>query len=1102
MLKKKTSTLLIALLIFMQSIYGVGFFAKASAATISNNIIDSVTLVVYDSSGQVVTGNVYEPNAKVQVDYTWSLPNSHGYKAGDTFAFTLPQQFLLYNDISGGLMMGQEQLGTFHVDRASHQVLITFNNYIESHDNIHGTLTFKTQLDKSQLTENTVVTITIPIKTGEQVFTLHLRPTVTSTIEKSGVSSGINAKSIDWTIDVNKMLDAVQNAVVIDVIPTGLSVPVTVAVYDLTVKLDGSVLQGGLLDSSKYTVSASGATLSVHFADSPIQTAYRLQFSTPIVNLDKTSFVNTATFGGSNKSPVEASATVQVSLGSALDKIAESYDPITQTIGWAIKYNYNERTIPQSAAFLTDLFNDTHELVSGSMHIYPVTLNPTGGETLGNELPSASYTVTPEAAAGKKGFKLQFNSSISSAYKIVYTTKAINRVFDNVTITNRVISGSGSSDSASQAVEQLIATKYPGTADYQAKTVDWHILMNKDSQLMNNVVVTDTFPSKGLRFVPGSLVIKKGSVLMPSTEYTLDSAVAPDEGFTVKFLTAIADPISIDYKTEFNLDWISPLRSTNNFINAAQIEWSNNPSDSHIKKVTSTFIPRNEVKNNGFKFGAYNAASKQITWTIGMNYNGKPLETASLQDIIEPNQKIIDGSVAVYAMTIPASGSPTMGAPVSPASYTYSLDGNKLIVKFPQPFSKPYYVVFKTSVQGQLVHSTISNTARLFVGETQVSGNLSATLNIPNGDEFVNKTGEQSADKINWTIYINRSQSTLSEAKIVDTPTTNQVLLPNTFHLFKATAAINGNLTKGSELEKGKDYTVVFKTNNDGKPIFELSFAETISTAYILEYQSLIAANDHDTISNYVTLSGNNVSTVIKETTKDIIVGVSGGSGTGGGVRGSLTVKKLDSANNSLLLSGATFELYRKAGESKTLINTLTTGETGIVVFKELLAGEYTVKEKTAPAGYNLNLEENAVTLHSGEEFNLNVINVKKSDPPDPSGPGTTPSPTETPAPTPIPTKPPSTGTGGITPTPTVTPAPTPAPTIAPTPTPSPVDPKPSTDSDPPFDGDNNVPLGGIPPITKQETLPTTGESSHLYVELAGITLILMGLLLRRRFTK
>lgn len=137
-----------------------------------------------------------------------------------------------------------------------------------------------------------------------------------------------------------------------------------------------------------------------------------------------------------------------------MDKIAESYSPITQIINWGIKYNYNERTIAQSAAFLRDLFNDTQEIVAGSLHFYPVTFNSSGNETLGSELPTVKYTVTTEASAGKKGFKLQFNHNISSAYKITYQTKASNPVLKNAIITNSVTSGSGASDSASWAIEQ------------------------------------------------------------------------------------------------------------------------------------------------------------------------------------------------------------------------------------------------------------------------------------------------------------------------------------------------------------------------------------------------------------------------------------------------------------------------------------------------------------------------------------------------------------------------------------------------------------------------------------------------------------------------
>ncbi|KQX57752.1 hypothetical protein ASD40_32345 [Paenibacillus sp. Root444D2] len=1120
MLKKKTSALLITLLIFMQSIYGIGFITKASANTISNNILDSVTMAVYDSAGQVVTGNVYEPNSTIQLDYTWSLPNGHGYKGGDTYTFTLPQQFLLFNDIPGVLVMGQDQIGTFHVDQASHQVVITFNNYIESHDNVHGTLTFRTHLDTSKLTESTTVTITIPIQSGEQIFTLHLRPSVTSTIEKRGVPTGFNPKDIHWTVDVNKTLDSVQNAVMTDPIPPGLSVPVTVAVYDLGVHLDGTVVQGALVDASKYTVTRTGADLSIRFAESPIHTAYRIQYTTPITDFDKATFVNTATFGGSNKNPAQTSATVHVTRGSSLDKIAESYSPITQIINWGIKYNYNERTIAQSAAFLKDLFNDTQEIVAGSLHIYPVTFNPSGNETLGSELPSGEYTITTEAAAGKKGFKLQFNHNISSAYKINYQTKASSPVLKNMIITNSVTSGSGESDSASRPVEQGAVYKYPGTADYNAKTVAWNIIINRDSQVMKNMVVTDTFSNKGLRFIPSSIVIKKGNVVLPSTDYILNSV--EDEGFTVKFKNTISEPLSITYTTYFNIDLISPPWNAN-FINSAKVDWVDSANAGKSQTAIATFIPRDEVKNNGFKYGAYNAVTKELTWTVGVNYNGKTITNASVQDTLESNQKFTNDSLKVYKMNIPPNGIPLAPTPadeIDLSKYKYTVDSqNKLVILFQQAISEPYYIVFKTSLQGQLINSTVTNTARAFNGTEPVTNNLSATLPIPKGGEYVTKSGGQSGDKINWTVQINYGQSTLNDAKIIDIPSINQQLLPNSFHLFATTVTSNGNVMKGSELTKDVVYTLVIKTDTQGKQTFELSFVNPITTAYILEYQSLIRASDHETVTNRITLSGTNVTTIMKETTKEIVVGVSDGSGTGSGVRGSLTVNKIDSANNTLMLSGAIFELYRKSGDKKTLINTLTTDETGSVVFNNLLAGDYVVSEITAPLGYVLNREDNPITLHPGDELHINVINTKTTETPPPTTPTpppTTPTPpptTPTPPPptsTPSATPPPPTSTPSATPPPpTSTPSPTPSapPTPAITPTPSvtpppPTVPTPSTNPDIPIDTDNDIPLGGIPPITKPETLPTTGESSHLYVEIAGITLILLGLILRRRFTK
>ncbi|WP_127460517.1 collagen binding domain-containing protein [Paenibacillus elgii] len=980
MAKKKISTLLVALLIMMQWLYAFGLSPQVNAAPISNSIIDSVTMAVYDKSGNVVTDDVYEPGSKVKLDYTWSLPNGHGYKNGDTYTFKLPEQFKLYNDIPDQpLVSGGEAIGKFKVYKDSHEVVMTLEA-IENLADVKGTLTFQTAFDMQVINGSTTQIIKVPVKGGEQVFTLHFKPNVTSTIGKSGVPKGYNAKSIDWTVDVNKELAAVQNAVVTDPIPAWLGAPVTVAVYELNVSLDGKVVQGAPVDGSKYSMSTDGNVLKLSFNESPIRTAYRIQYTTPVTNEDQTSFVNKATFEGSNKPPASATATVTVQRGTALDKSSTKYDSNTQTIDWEIKYNYNEKAITQANAFLTDLFNDTQDLVAGSLHVYQVTIDSKGSEILGAELPAASYKVTPETAAKSNGFKLQFLQDISSAYKIKYQTKANNRVFDGTKITNKVTSGSGDSDTATRDINQVIITKSAGAVDYQAKTAAWSITLNRDSAPMTNVVVTDSFPNKGMRLIPGSLTVKEGNKPMDATDYTVDASVPADQGFKITFNRALYGQVTITYSTEFNMDWLG--NNATNFLNQATVAWVDGNSKAQTKTVSATFDPRIEVKNNGFKNGVYDASLKQITWTVGVNYNGKTLAGAVVQDTLESGQKLIDNSLTVYNMNIAANGTPSLGTVVDSTYYNYTVDkDNKLTVTFLKPISAPYTIVFKTSLEGKLIDNKVNNTATLFDGTTPVSKNLTASVNIPFGGEYLNKSGTQNGDKINWTILINRGQSTVTNAKIVDTPSENQLLLPGTFKLFTTKVDAGGKVTKGTELVKDVDYSLEIKTDDDGKQSFELSFLKKLSTSAILEYQSLIVAKDQDKVSNKIAFTGNNETTVTKDTSTSIVVGVSSGSGTIGGVRGSLTVVKVDAADNKTRLGGATFDLYRKSGSDKVLVGTLTTDASGTALFKKLLAGEYFVKETAAPDSYVLDSKEYPVSINSADGFQLTVANAKPATP-------------------------------------------------------------------------------------------------------------------------
>ncbi|MRN53442.1 collagen binding domain-containing protein [Paenibacillus monticola] len=1152
MIKKKTSLLIVILILITQYAYGMGYTSQVKAAAIENerDIITSVSMAVYGPGGSTVTDSVYEQDSNVTLDYTWSLPNNHSYVSGDTFTFQLPVQFQLFNDINGYLVSDEGDVGTFKVNQSSHQVVMTFNDYIEQHDNVQGTLRINTNFDKQVISQSTTQQILFPVNGGIQTVTVNFKPSVGSTIEKKGTAQGFNAHSILWTVDVNKTLETVGNAVVTDPIPAGLSLDTTaIAMYQLNVQLDGTVSQGALIDSSKYTAEIVADTLTVHFTDPVISSAYRIEYSTSITDDNQNSFTNTATFTGDGRVPADSTSTVDVERGGSLKKYSTAYDSGIQTISWAIEYNYNHKTIPQGNAVLTDLFNNSQYLVGGSLKVYPVTLNSSGAATKGSALvEGVDYTVSEAAEAGKKGFRLQFTNDISSSYRIEYKTKATERVFSDTTITNSV-TDSTYTEQATQLIRPVIIYKTLSGVDYQTKKADWKVTINGDNYPMGQVVITDTFPQGGLQFIPESLVIKNGSgAVLSSTAYQLDyvTQAQPNKGFKIVFNSAISGTYTLGYQTFFNKDWI--WGTTDNFINNARIDWVDDSANPHWTEAKGLFIPRIEEKNNGFKSGSYNATSKEITWTVGVNYNSKSIDDPEVTDLLKAGQVLVPGSLKVYTMKIAKNGDPSQGVEVNSNLYNYSVNSdNQLKVDFTESINTPYYVIFTTSLEGQLINSTVDNTAALFDGTKKVSKDLIAAVSIPHGDEYVVKNGGQNGDKIDWSVLINGGQSYVLNAVLTDTPSSNQILLPDSFHLYPTTVAADGVVTKsGPELIKDTDYSVVINSDAEGKQTFILSFAHGISTAYVLEYQSLIVANSGDKVTNTVNFSGNNVILVTKETSKEIIVGLSSGSGTGSGVRGTLIVKKMDAQDNTKLLSGATFALYRLNGSERLLINTLTTDSSGIVSFNKIWLGSYILTETQAPEGYVLDTTEYPVTINSSTAIQLSITNQQSEAPATPE-PTITPEPTATPA---TATEPPVTESPGptasLTPVESAAPTPTPSPTagipgsvIVPTPTSSvipgiiiddleiPAGPGIVTDAQPspPVNGntpevvspiDEEVPLGGVtidddevpagtvtdPAGTNVSKLPKTGEDSPMPLYMTGISLILAGFILNRVFKR
>lgn len=147
------------------------------------------------------------------------------------------------------------------------------------------------------------------------------------------------------------------------------------------------------------------------------------------------------------------------------------------------------------------------------------------------------------------------------------------------------------------------------------KTVKWTITVNKDSKIMNDLIVKDIFSNAGLKLVKGSLVIQPiggGAAVSNDVVYTAHDPAAANDGFTITFNDPISVPYVISYTTTFNYDWLSAGKDR--FINTAGLEWyENGVATPSGKTVTSTLNPRDEVKNNGLKNGSYDATTKRIT---------------------------------------------------------------------------------------------------------------------------------------------------------------------------------------------------------------------------------------------------------------------------------------------------------------------------------------------------------------------------------------------------------------------------------------------------------------------------------------------------------
>ncbi|MBC1918683.1 LPXTG cell wall anchor domain-containing protein [Listeria booriae] len=933
-----------------------------------DTFLTELALTYKDANGNAVTNPTVDD--RVNFKLTFDLPESvrAQMENGDYYTFTLPnttkilqkQNFSLKN--SDGEAYAAVTVGLDGV------VKIVFNEKVNEESEIHGDFNFDGAFNEVNIPGPGDITIALPGVDKVPGVGVTIKPSVSSSVSKEGhFDKTPNPNQVIWNVDVNKKMDRVTNATVTENLPAGLAVT-GVKVYAIKVDFDGNVIAESATEipTSDYTVDAAGKVVFLNAIDQP----YRIEYTTTIAENAKpgneggdVTFKNNVVFDGDEIAPIPAVATVTANYKTGLVKGEPDYHPENQTFDWMIEYNHNEFKIKESQATVHDAISGNMSLVSDSVVLKKVTFDSNGNAQEGATLVAGEdYTLVP--AANDKGFDIQFIGDVDYAVNIHYTTKANDVIDKDITYNNSVSDGSGNADSESGTAQQQGLIKRHESPNYADKTIAWVVDVNKNNYQMENWTFTDTL-SKGLTYKSSSFTIQDTTVDIPLQEgrdytFSYDPVTNQLHVTFIGDLKSTRDTFQIRYSTHFDTNMLTD--GATSFKNNATSDWVSTTDNTHKNPGDSaTFRPSTASKNNGFKTGTYNASNKLITWTLATNYNKDVLNNAKITDKITDNQKYVPGSLKAFYYQVNANGNYTKGAELSAGemadlTVTEPSDANDKTLTIKIPNSDPGTQIifeYQTSLAGEVIHTSDSYTN---VAKVENDGfptaNITGKVSVANGGSYATKTGAQDEDGyVNWDVMINPSQSTLNNVVVSDSPSTNQVIDESSIIVYTTTIDAAGKITRGAPLDESL-YDVVLTTDNvTGSQHLEVKLKNQITASYELSYRSMVfLTGDTGTVSNDLTVVGDNIETIKGEDKKEVNVHVSNGGGTAIGTKGNITLHKVDETGAAL--TGARFELLNAA---KTIeLREGTVDSNGSIEFGNLPFGTYILREVQAPAGVSI----------------------------------------------------------------------------------------------------------------------------------------------------
>ena len=235
-----------------------------------------------------------------------------------------------------------------------------------------------------------------------------------------------------------------------------------------------------------------------------------------------------------------------------------------------------------------------------------------------------------------------------------------------------------------------------------------------------------------------------------------------------------------------------------------------------------------------------------------------------------------------------------------------------------------------------------------------------------NSNEVLHKYsfGAASINEAEWRVRINYKKANFPNAVVTDTLVgTTEKFVKESFRLYRVN--YTSDLKENNRVRIDLSDKIVFSNNDQ---TFTINLGNINGEQYKLEYRTTYTPGTN--LRNNVKLTSNNN----KVDEKIISYKKEAAGGTGVGILANkIKLVKVDAEDNTVVLANAVFEVTGTDGSKFEL----TTAADGTVTSPALVAGTYKVKEKTAPAGYELNTQEFTLTVSPTS----NAIQTVKDEP-------------------------------------------------------------------------------------------------------------------------